>query len=331
MLRLLGLAVVGRGLRKRRAVELADRGERQLLQLHEAARDHVVRQLLAEEGAQHGRVELPVRGDDVADQLLRRLALDAHRRRGHVGVQLEHRLDLLQLDPQPVQLHLRVDPAQELDLPLLRPDGQITGAVVAPPGPERILQEPLPGQLRLIQVPAREACPADHQLAGHSDRTHAAEAVQDVGVAARHRPADRRLALPHPPLAVVEDTADRRLRRAVAVHEPAPLPLPPIRHLTGARLTAGDDNPQLRQLSHLDRAQHRGRAADVGDPLARQQLSERGRVGARRLGHEDERGARRQRGEDLPDREVEDQRHVLRQPIARAEAELAAQPEDEGR
>jgi hypothetical protein len=79
------LLLLGRG-RKGGAVDLAHGGEREVLELDEAARDHVVRQLLAEEGTQGGRVELPVPGDDVPHQLLRRLALDAHRRRRDVRV-----------------------------------------------------------------------------------------------------------------------------------------------------------------------------------------------------------------------------------------------------
>src|SRR2546423_72129 len=50
-----------RSLGQRGAVDLADGRERQLLELHEPSRDHVVRKLLAEERAEGLRLELAVR------------------------------------------------------------------------------------------------------------------------------------------------------------------------------------------------------------------------------------------------------------------------------
>src|SRR5207237_5271444 len=172
--------------------------------------------------------------------------------------------------------------------PLLRPDRQVARAIEAPARPEGVVEEPFRGQLGLVQVPAREARPAepaDDELAGDADRAELPVAVEDVDVAARHRPADRRLPAPRPAGAVEEDTPDHGLGRPVAVDEPTPFALPSIDDFARQRLAAHDQHPQVWELADLDRAEDGGWAADERDPIPCEALAERRGVDPSGLPH----------------------------------------------
>ncbi len=107
-------------LRQRLAVHLAVRRQRQLGEEDPARGDHVVRQRLAQRGAEEGRREA-VRLHHVGDEPLaaRRIRQGHHHGLAHPSVagepQGERGLDLPQLDAEAPHLHLVVDAAEEVE------------------------------------------------------------------------------------------------------------------------------------------------------------------------------------------------------------------------
>src|SRR6185369_14871803 len=95
------------------------------------------------------------------------------------------RFDLPQLDAEAADLHLLVEPAEELNVCSGQAAGQIAdqvaGAVepAARSGAERIGHEALGGQVRPVEVDPRDSDAADVELAAHAERDGQAGAVQD--------------------------------------------------------------------------------------------------------------------------------------------------------
>src|ERR1019366_9739226 len=75
----------------------------------------------------------------------------------------DRHLDLAELDPEAADLHLVVDPAAEVQPAVGQAPRQIAGAVEATLA-ERVLDEPLGGQLGPVQIAACDPCSADAQL-----------------------------------------------------------------------------------------------------------------------------------------------------------------------
>ncbi|CAJ6551151.1 Uncharacterised protein [Burkholderia pseudomallei] len=90
------------------------------------------------------------------------------------------RLDLPQLDPETAYLHLEVVSTQILQAPVRTPTRQIPRLIQPPTRHERIVDEPLPRQLRPVQVPACDTRPAHIQLSRHAHRHRLATSVQHV-------------------------------------------------------------------------------------------------------------------------------------------------------
>ena len=94
-------------------------------------------------------------------------------RAGDVRLIGEHRLDLLELDPEAAQLDLEVDAAEVLERPVLAPAHEVAGAVE--PGIRRVGErdrdELLGGQLGPL-AGSRGASPSPpmYELAGDADR-----------------------------------------------------------------------------------------------------------------------------------------------------------------
>ncbi len=148
------------------AVHLAVGVERQLLQHHDGARHHVVGQALREPPAQrialHRRARL--RGH-IGHQSARSHDDDGL---AHLGQVQQLRLHLPQLDAQAPDLHLVVQPAQVVDLPLGIPAHQVARAVEPLAPAEGAGHEALGREARLVQVAPRQADASDVELACHA-------------------------------------------------------------------------------------------------------------------------------------------------------------------
>ncbi|CAJ3332311.1 Uncharacterised protein [Burkholderia pseudomallei] len=101
------------------------------------------------------------------------------------------RLDLSQLDPESAYLHLEVVSPQILQTPVRAPTRQIPRLIQPPTRHERIVDEPLPRQLRPVQIPACDTRPAHIQLSRHAHRHRLATIIQHVQLQIRNPHADR--------------------------------------------------------------------------------------------------------------------------------------------
>src|SRR5262249_59149486 len=83
----------------------------------------------------------------------------------HHRIRRQHRLNLSQLDPEPPNLHLVINPPHILQLTIGPPTHQITRPVHPPTRlPERIRHEPLRGQPRTTEIPTGHLSSRDLQL-----------------------------------------------------------------------------------------------------------------------------------------------------------------------
>ena len=102
------------------------------------------------------------------------------------------RLDLAELDAEAADLDLVVDAPEELDV--RRRAGSAPRSPVrymrAPAARERIGDEALGGQLRTVQIAARQPRAADVQLARHADRHRLAMPIQKIDAGVGDRTAD---------------------------------------------------------------------------------------------------------------------------------------------
>src|SRR5882724_2118580 len=188
--------------------------QRQPLQPHIRRRHHVLRQLRRQMRTQLLRshfnslllsplsflsfqLPLSLRGRVISHQpLLPDLILPHHYHRfPHSRMLRQPRFDLSQLDPESSNLHLFVIPPQKLYVPIRQPSPQIP----RPVHPHSTLvrewvgQEPLPRQLRSIQIPSCYPRSSDVQLSHHSSRYRLPLPIQyvhpQVGNAAANRTA----------------------------------------------------------------------------------------------------------------------------------------------
>ena len=101
--------------------------------------------------------------------------------------------DLAEFDPEPADLDLVIDPAQELDLAAGVPPGQVPGPVH--PLPWRAGQarhEAFRGQGGPVSVAARQLGAGQVQVPGHPGRDRAQRLIQDQRAHAGDRAPDRR-------------------------------------------------------------------------------------------------------------------------------------------
>src|SRR5205085_9615890 len=111
------------------------------------------------------------------------------------GVELEHGLDLVRLDPYAAQLDQPVDPAEEQDLAVS--DGGGVAGAIDPPGRAlvaRVAKERPARLLEAAEVAAADGVAADEELAAVAGSARAPRAVlppQDIGACVRDRPSDR--------------------------------------------------------------------------------------------------------------------------------------------
>ena len=155
-------------------------------------RHHVVRQLLAQVGAQGTGLAAAglawggfgLGGDLIGHQTLvtgHVLADDGH----YLGDAVElaqDRFDLAQLDAVAAYLHLVVEPAQVLQRAVVAPAAAVAGAVDAAAGGGRVGDEAFSGQLRPVQVALGHALATDQDLAGRAERYVHAIGIDDADV-----------------------------------------------------------------------------------------------------------------------------------------------------
>src|SRR5262249_49443259 len=115
-----------------------------------------------------------------------------HYRLSHGWMLREHRLDLSELNAESPDLHLVVDPPEELQVsvrqiprPIARPVEPATCA------PERVRDELLGCELRPVEVSSGQPIPADVQLPGHTDRHRLQARTEQVDLGVRDRSAYR--------------------------------------------------------------------------------------------------------------------------------------------
>ena len=132
-------------------------------------------QILGQTGPPGGRIGRAV-DDDVGHEGPAVVA-SGHCRLPHAGTGRQRRFHLARLDAEATDLHLAVEPTEELQ----RPVGSPSGAVARPVDPASRLaggigQEPLGSHRRAPQVAASLAHPSEEELAGLS-RAHGIESV----------------------------------------------------------------------------------------------------------------------------------------------------------
>ncbi len=322
--------VLGGG--QRLAVELAVRGQRQVVQDDHGRRDHVLGQPPGREAAHVlGQAGLAGGGHHVGDQagLAGRVLAGDHRRPRHRRVGGDGGLHLARLDPEAAHLDLLVGAPGEHQLPVPGPPHQVTGAVEPLAGRERRGHEPLRGQRRAAHVAAGDLRASDVELARHAGSHRLQVVVQHEHAGVGQRPAERQHAVPvgvHP-----AGRGDHGgLGRPVRVDEPAlprPGPRQAGRHVLGAydhRLDAG-------QVARLQDREQRGHDAGRAHPGRLDERAQQGRLRTfRRAGH-DQRAAAGQGHRHVQHRRVERERRELQHRHARADVHQRPEHRDEVR
>src|ERR1051326_739797 len=129
----------------------------------------------------------------------------------------QNRFNLRQLNAMPSYLDLLVDAAEKFDSSIAPVSRQIARAVDAglrAPA-ERMRNELLIRQFRLVEVPACDAGSANAELSGHPNRHGLRVRVENIDLSVGDGPTDRDCAA-HVPY-YFRCRPDRRLRRAVHV------------------------------------------------------------------------------------------------------------------
>jgi hypothetical protein len=305
-------------------------------------RHHVGRQVGGQGGAQLGRRAgsgVRRRRHHAGEQRALPRAVLAHHDRGlaHLRLGRQGDLDLARLDAEAADLHLVVEPAQVFDLPPGEVAAEVAGPVQAGSrGTKRIGDEPLRRQVRTPAIAARHLHAADRQLPHRPGRHRLQPPAHDVDLRVADRPADRHRARVFPwPRALRRPAApgrhlDRGLGRTIQVIERhRQRSEAALLHLPGQGLAADQHPAQraaarrqsvLRQVLRQEEGEHRGHEMDRRDPLP---LDQPGQVGAVavpvRPGHHQPR-SEDQGSEEFRDRDVEAERSLLQEPVARVQA-----------
>ncbi|GLZ28521.1 hypothetical protein Lesp02_07110 [Lentzea sp. NBRC 105346] len=244
------------------AVELAVARQRQRVQHHERRRHHVV-------GQRPGRVLAHAFGTahQVGDQPLvpRPVLAQQHGGLADVRVFEQHGLDLAELDAVAVQLDLVVRAAEELEVAVGAPPGQVTGPV-HPAGAVGVGDEPFGGESRPVEVAAGELRSGDVDLTADADRCGPQRRIEHVHPGVPVRLPEREHARRHDLAGFdrVLGAADRGLGGAVLVdHADAGVAVPPLveqvavqrfaaRHELGARAEVAGQQVEQREVAGRD-------------------------------------------------------------------------------
>ena len=232
-------------------IQLPVRRERNSVDGDERRRHHVVGQDRRHVRPHPARVHRTGPGSrhHVGHQLLAVLTVHGpHDRFPHPLVPGEPVLDLPQLHPVPADLHLRVDPPQELQTPVRQPTRQVPRPVQPRPRrTERIRHEPLRRQPRTPQIPPRHTRTTHIHLTRHTHRNQPTRTIQQMHRQIRQRHPDRiprrptHIPLDHP----VIRRMNRRLGDPIHIHQLTTIhPHPPR------------PRPQITELQPLTRKNH---------------------------------------------------------------------------
>src|SRR5438034_6818087 len=151
--------------RERSAIELAIQAQRPSLHRDEALRNGGQRQALAKKfGDRVARWSAAADAAEAGDEMLRFGTVAAHQHRGvaDAGARAQQRLDFLELDAVPLDLHLPVDAAAELECAVGASMHEVAGAVPAPAIED---DEFLRAELGLVEIAERDAGATGQQLA----------------------------------------------------------------------------------------------------------------------------------------------------------------------
>ncbi len=271
--------------------------------------------------------EPPVAGPVLADE---------NRRPAHPGAGRERRFDLPQLDAETADLHLLVDPAQEIDLAARQGARQVPRRVEPRSGLRRegVGDELLRRKLGPPQVARPYSHTADRKLSGHPERHRRQMAVQNQQAETGERAADGgrsrngffRERQP------VERHHVGALGRPVGVDHLGVTPdgsAPGGEPRRGDRLAAQEDAAQRGQPFEptlLEEGVEGARGAvEPGDPVALDGGDDLSRIVGRRVG-EDEKAATEERGEEVLLRQVEARRGHHQEAVLGRDAELLHVP-----
>ncbi|SAL06820.1 hypothetical protein AWB78_08264 [Caballeronia calidae] len=184
---------------QRAAVELAVGRERERIEHDEGGRDHVVGQAFGQVDAQRLDQTRGIGGErDIGDQALvgrtvapAVVAGDDHRF-AHRRMTGELRLDLPEFDTEAANLDLMIVTAEEFEIAVGQPAGEIAGAIHARAALaiERIVNETFSGKCRTIQITACNAGTADIKLADRARRHQFAVHIEQVDPRIGDRAAD---------------------------------------------------------------------------------------------------------------------------------------------
>ncbi len=261
-------AIFGCG--KSTLVQLAVHCQGQRLQHHHCGRNHVRREPFGQCGARLHRVGAP---HDVADKALVAgtvLAGDHHRLLDSIQAG-QCRLDLTQLDAIPADLHLLIGAAQVLQLAVLTPLHQISGAIHPRARPtERAGEEPRCGQSRAMRITGRDAVACDVKFADHALGRGPQPLVQHEQRRPGHRRTDR-CHIRTRPQRSTHRRVNRGLGRAIGVDHRSSAGGPSIHQFGRAGFTGDDERRRLQPLRRQHPCGRRCLAQDA-DLLADQQL-----------------------------------------------------------
>src|SRR5204863_2035865 len=103
-------------------------------------------------------------------------------RLAHRRVAAERRLDLAQFDAMAAKFDLVVDAAEELEVAVRQPACQVARAIEPRlrPGAERVGEEFFSGELRAVEIAARDALAADTDIARDTDARRLEVTIQNV-------------------------------------------------------------------------------------------------------------------------------------------------------
>ena len=254
------------GFGQRGAIELADRGQRDLVEHGHRGGHHVGRQLFRQPVEQGARLDGgPGRGDHV------RREHGVAGRSGHAegdrepdrGIGGQRGVDLAEFDAEPADLHLEVRAADVFDRQVGAPAHDVAGAV----HPfarltERVRHEAFRGQSRTPVVAASQSEAGDVQLAGHPDRHRLQAPVENHLVDTADGATDGDLFADGHGRADVRH--DRRLGRPVRVVQ-VPARGPARDQFRRAGLAADRDVGELVEPGRIDGREGGGGHERVGD------------------------------------------------------------------
>ncbi len=302
------------------AVEFAVGAQGHLLQQHPLCRDHVVRQVLGQVGAEDFA---PIIGSVLQHQVAHQV-FTVDRQHGSLTdprVFQQARFDFSQLDAQAAQLDLMVDTPGIFDHAVCAVACQVAGAVQALALDERVGDKTFGSECRAAVVTPGQADAAEVQLAEHADWYGLEVAVEDVAAEVGDRAANwhRIAAFVH---AGPVGHVDGGFGRAVQVVEPGLGQLGENLLLGIHRqgLTAAYDALQALAGRHRrilqEGLQHRRHEVQRGDLLLIDQVDQPGRITVitGRCNHQARTG--HQRPEELPHRHVEAERGLLQHRVA---------------